>query len=104
MIQLLPLYLWAIVAGVLCAMALALHGCHLVSRDQSLQSLVVSQAATVSVLLGAALTIDRPSQISDNPVPLLCGFVVAAVSYFAGEHLVAARSASKTSIFLSFLL
>ena len=104
MIELLSLYAGAILAGMLCATALALLGCHLVSRDQSLQSLVVSQAATVGVLLGAVLAISRHSNVNASPVPLITGIAAAAMAYLLGEKLTATKRASKTGIYLALFI
>lgn len=101
MIELLALYTGAIFSGLLCATALALLGCHLATRDQSLQSLVVSQAATVGVLLGAAMMIGSHSNISGSAVPLLAGIVTATLLYFAGERLTVGWRAGKTNVYLA---
>ena len=100
MIELLALYTWALFSGVLSAMALALLGCHLASRDQSLQSLSVGQAATVGVLLGAALLVDHQSDSTESLMPVLTGILSATLIFFLGERLVANRRAAKTSVFL----
>lgn len=100
MIELLALYTWALFSGVLSAMALALLGCHLASRDQSLQSLSVSQAATVGVLLGAALLVDHHPDSTESLLPVLTGILCAGGVFFLGERLVANRRAAKTSVFL----
>lgn len=101
MIELLVLYKEAIASGLLCATALALLGCHLASRDQSLQSLVVGQAATTGVLLGAALTLGSHSVMTGRSVPMISGLLIATLLYFFGEWLVKAKSSSKSSIFLA---
>jgi ABC-type Mn2+/Zn2+ transport system permease subunit len=101
MIELLALYTGAIFSGLLCATALALLGCHLASRDQSLQSLVVSQAATVGVLLGAAVMIGNHGQFGSSPLPLLSALITATLFYFIGEQLTGARRTGKTNIYLA---
>ena len=101
MIELLALYSQALISGLLCAVALAILGCHLASRDQSLQSLVVSQAATVGVLFSAAVMLGNHSDITENPIPMITGVLMATLLYFLGEWLVVGKSASKTSVFLA---
>ena len=107
MIELLSLYTGAIITGLLSAAALSLLGCHLASRDQSLQSLVVSQAATVGVLMGAVLLIGfrshshGASDTTASTVPLLTGLAIAALFYTLGEKLVHNKRASKTSVHLT---
>ena len=98
--MLLDLYKWALVSGVLSAMALSLLGSHLASRDQSLQSLSVSQAATVGVLLGSALFVGHDETLLSGLIPVMTGFILASVIFFLGERLVANRRAAKTSVFL----
>jgi len=100
MIELLALYQWALFSGVLSATALALLGSHLASRDQSLQSLSVSQAATVGVLLSAALLVGHDAEHTDNLLPIIGGIILATTVFFFGERLVANRRTAKTSVFL----
>lgn len=104
MIELLLLYTGAILTGLLSAAALALLGCHLASRDQSLQSLVVSQAATVGVLLGAVIVIGPHVNISTSSMPLITGVMVAALVFYIGELLTAGRRASKTNVYLAMFI
>ncbi|OED44041.1 hypothetical protein AB833_02410 [Chromatiales bacterium (ex Bugula neritina AB1)] len=104
MIDLLALYTGAVYSGLLCAAALALLGCHLASRDQSLQSLVVSQAATVGVLLGVVLMIGGHTDISGSPVPLVTGVITATLFYFFGEKLTLGKRSSKTNIYLALFI
>lgn len=109
MIELLRLYSSAMASGLLSTVALALLGCHLAARDQSMQSLVVSQAATVGVLLGAVFLISyrtdhtAPGEsITTSSIPLLAGLAVAATAYVFAERFSARRRAAATSIQLAF--
>jgi ABC-type Mn2+/Zn2+ transport system permease subunit len=100
MIELLPLYLGAIVSGLLCATALALLGCHLVSRNQSLQCLVISQAATVGVLAGAALNFGSAA-VSANELPLITGLLFASLTALVSDRLASGRAATESGIHLA---
>lgn len=55
MMELIGLYAWTLLAGVLMAPALALIGAQLSARDQAMQSLVLSQASALGVVLGLAI-------------------------------------------------
>jgi ABC-type Mn2+/Zn2+ transport system permease subunit len=104
MIEMLSLYTGAIFSGLLCATALALLGCHMASRDQSLQGLVVSQAATVGVLLGVALMIGGHADVSGSPIPLATGVIAATLFYFLGEQLTFGKRSSKTNVYLAVFI
>ena len=102
MIELLSLYAGALVAGVLCAMALALHGCHMASRGLALHSLIVSQAAIVGVLLGSVLEIHRSGQASGSALPLVGGITITTYYYYLIKHFTIDTNLTKTH--LSILL
>jgi len=101
-IELLQLYTGAIVAGLLCAAALALLGCHLVSRNQSLHSLVLSQAATVGVLVGAAIGLNHQTSLASDEIPLLTGLLFSTLALLISAKLEKGRRTTSSSTHLAF--
>jgi len=101
-IALVLLYKWALLCGVLLAPTLALVGCHLAARDKAMQTLCVSQGASLGVLLAMGVL----ESFEAGPAALMAGpfaaaAVFAALTYVGGERLVAQRQASKTTFFTS---
>ena len=95
MMDLVLIYQWTIVAGVIAAPALAILGSHLATRDRAMQTMCVGQGAMVGVLLGIGLlgSYDR------SPLGLLGAVAVSIATYLVTDKLTANRSASRNTTF-----
>jgi zinc/manganese transport system permease protein len=101
--ELLRLYVWAILGGVLAAMTLGFLGAWIAARDRAMQTLCLGQGATLGVLVGLGLL---PFTHLEGEVghffPFLIAVAFSAGTYLLSERMVLGRSASKNT-FYSFL-
>lgn len=107
MLELALIYKWTILAGVVCASALSLIGAQLASRNQVVQTLVVSQAASFGVVVGmaiAALAGAGASSAGVNVLPLGFGLGFAAAFYLVCEYLVSHRWPSRNAYYVGLFV
>jgi ABC-type Mn2+/Zn2+ transport system permease subunit len=97
MLIMLQLYGVTIIGASLLASALALLGCHIAMRDQSMQTLCVSQGATLGVLLGIGLAETMHLQPLAGVMPFVAGAAVAGTSFLIGEWTCRRRPASRNT-------
>jgi len=103
--QLILIYKWTMVAGVVTAAALSILGSHLAARDKSMQTLCIGQGATLGVLFGIGL-LPYFTQIEwiHELGPFISAIVLSGLTYFWSEKLVAKRSASKNTHFTAIFI
>lgn len=96
--QLISIYQTTLIAAVIIAPALALLGCQLAARDRSLQTLCVSQGATLGVILGLGIlqTLDADGFLALGP--LMTAGLAATITFFYTEYGITQR-ASKSTFF-----
>lgn len=99
MIEMLGLYVWTILAGVLAAPALALLGTHLATRDRAMQTLCVGQGAMVGVLCGIGFLHRFEGTIVFTFGPFGSALLFSSLTYVATDVLVAHRTASRNTMF-----
>jgi len=100
MTEVFSLYRWAIFAGLIGAINLALIGCHLAARDRAMQTLCLGQGATLGVLIG--LGILAPLHFSEtlyHYFPILTAFLMTAIVYLISQKISQKRLASKNTFF-----
>jgi ABC-type Mn2+/Zn2+ transport system permease subunit len=106
LIQLLAIYKWNLVTGVVQAGFLSILGIHLSARDKTIQSLCLSQAATFGVLLGLGIsdfllgTHEHDFDLSSIAIGLLSVLIIFLVS----EKLSFSKKISRSSFFVSLFL
>lgn len=99
MMELLALYTWTLIAGVLAAPVLALLGIQLATRDRSMQTLCVGQGALVGVLLGLGLLHQWEDTWIGSIGPFFSAVLVSALTFVGTDILVSKRMASKNTLF-----
>ena len=99
MIDLILLYKWTIVSGAASAVALSLLGTQLATRERSMQTLCVSQGATVGVLLGMALFTRFHHSPLQHIGPLLFAILTSVLTLIISDHLVKDKTASRNTYF-----
>ena len=103
MTELLRLYEWAIVGGVLGAMCLGLLGAWIAARDRAMQTLCLGQGATLGVLVGLGLVPFLGAEGEVSPfIPFASAVAFSAATYWISETIIRGRAASKNTFF-SFL-
>lgn len=102
MTEVLTLYKWTILGGALAGAALSLIGAQLAARNQSVQALVVAQAATLGVTIALIFRarFEAPHSHVADFLPLIGGTVASALFYFVCEWMVKKRWASPTTHFI----
>lgn len=102
MMILLNAYKWTFFGGILGGTALSLIGSQLASRNQSVHTLVVSQAAALGTVLGLTINIISGDGHSHelSLVPLLCSFLVAFIFYIICEVVVPSRWPSRNTYYV----
>ncbi len=98
MTNLFVLYQWTILGGAFAAVALALLGAQLSTRDRAMQTLCVGQGAMVGVLLALGILPLIGIEHSDL-MPFLAAFGVSAAVFLFTDGLAAARMASRNTAF-----
>lgn len=102
MSEMLALYQWTLLGGALAGAALSLIGAQLATRNQSVQALVVAQAATLGVTI--ALIFRAPASAPHSHLqdflPLIAGTGISALFYAVCEAVVKRRWASPTTHFI----
>lgn len=103
MIELLSIYKWTLAAGLLGGTALALIGSQLAARNQSMQTLVISQAASLGVVLG--LTFRALGGYQDHLhehglLPVFCGIGLAFLFHMICEFLISHRWVSRGTYYV----
>lgn len=107
MAELVSLYLFPLGGVVFGGGALALVGAQLAARDQSVQTLVTSQAASLGVVLGLALDAwlgrshSHPHEIS--LLPLSTGLIVAALAFVGCARAIPSHWPSHNSYFIGLM-
>lgn len=99
MSELLILYKWTILAGVLAAPVLALLGVQLATRERSMQTLCVGQGAMVGVLCGIGFLHKYEWSTLGAIGPFLTAVLSSALTFIITDLLVAKRTASKNTTF-----
>lgn len=106
MIELILIYKWTLLAGVTGGGALSLFGSQLASRNQTVQTLVVAQAASFGVVIGlavAALIVGPHTHSAGaDASPLFSGFVCAFSSYLVCELLITQKFVSRSTYYIGF--
>ncbi len=101
MISLFLLYKWTLLAGTLTALGLSLVGAQIASREQSVQTLVVSQASSLGIMLALALSHLIVGHESEKAIiPLLFSFLFAAGFYLICETFVPSKMPSRNSYYI----
>jgi zinc/manganese transport system permease protein/iron/zinc/copper transport system permease protein len=104
MLELLSLYKWTIGGGIIGGGFLAIVGGQLAARNQAVQTLVISQAATFGTVVGLAINIlwkgDHAHWSSKNLSPLIASFVLAAAFYLICESIVSQKVVSKNTYYI----
>jgi zinc/manganese transport system permease protein len=101
MMVLLVAYKWTLLGGVIGGAALALVGSQLASRSQSVQTLVISQAAALGTVLGLAINIFLGTHAHGfSFVPLLFGFLFASFFYGLCEIIISHRWPSRNTYYV----
>ncbi len=104
MTELLQIYEWTLFGGIFGGAALSLVGSQLASRNQAVQTLVVSQAASFGVVLGLAVSTyfggDHTHPHREGLSPLLTGFLCAMVFYSICEFLITHRWVSRNTYYV----
>jgi zinc/manganese transport system permease protein len=100
--EMIALYKWTLLGGTLAGAALALIGAQLAARNQAVQSLVVSQAASfgVTIALIFRTRFEDPHSHINDILPLLLGSVSTALFYGVCEFVVQKRWASRNTHFI----
>lgn len=103
MIELLILYKWSLIAALFGGTALALIGAQMAARNQSVQTLVISQGASLGVVIALALTHSHGSEAESALAfwPTLIGLAVAAGMYLFCETAIPKRWPSRNTYFVS---
>jgi ABC-type Mn2+/Zn2+ transport system permease subunit len=103
MIEFLLLYKWAWMAAMFGGAALALIGAHMAARNQSVQTLVISQGASLGVVIALAFThmhgFDEERALAFWPS--LGGLATAALMYLFCETAIPKRWPSRNTYFVS---
>ena len=100
--EIFALYKWTILGGALAGAALSLIGAQLAARNQSVQALVVAQAATLGVTIALIFRarFEEPHSHVADFVPLVGGAIGSALFYVVCEWIVKRRWASPTTHFI----
>jgi ABC-type Mn2+/Zn2+ transport system permease subunit len=104
MTELLLIYKWSLVCGALNAASLAILGAHLATRDRALQSLSISQAATLGVLLGVGILGHAHDSFLAHTGPLLLGLGMAAIIFLLSERHIGKDGSIKVVFYLSLYI
>jgi len=104
MMELLLIYKWTLFGGVFGGAALSLVGSQFASRNQAVQTLVVSQAASFGVVLALALWTfsggDHTHPHNEGVSPLFFGFLFALLAYSICEFFITYRWASRNTYYV----
>lgn len=102
------LYRWTLLAGSIHAAALSLLGCHLAGRDRSMQTVCLSQGATLGVLLslGTSLLLGiemtgEHHELRAHLIPLVASMTCSGIVFFLTQRLSTRRQVSKNTLFSS---
>lgn len=103
MIELLLIYKWSIISGIIVGSTLALVGAQLASRNESIKSFLLSQAAALGILIALMIEmIIMPEHQHELGVfPMILGFITASLMFYIFDHLKKLNSRFKNSYFLS---
>ncbi len=102
MTELVSIYKWAILAGMLMAPALALIGAQLAARDKAMQTLCVGQGATLGVLLGLGFfKLLDATEAWIAVGPFFTAGLFSVFTFLMTERLVRKRQASKNTVYSS---
>lgn len=100
MTDLLFIYRWTFLAGVIVAPALSILGAHLATRDKAMQTICIGQGGSVGVLLGLLLSHLLMMKEHDIEwVPFLFSIIFASFTFFISEKLTRKRASSRNSHF-----
>lgn len=103
MIEMLLIYKWSILAGMISGAALSLVGSQLSARNQSIQSLVVSQSASLGVIIGLVINVYFFSHNHKGLpafIPLVTGFITTAFLYYICEYKVSTLWPSRNAYYI----
>ncbi len=101
-ITFLILYKWSWAAAVFGGAALALVGSHMAARNQAVQTLVISQGASLGVVIALAFT-HAHGQDSESAIafwPSLIGLTMAGAAYLFCEWAIPQRWPSRNTYFV----
>jgi zinc/manganese transport system permease protein/iron/zinc/copper transport system permease protein len=100
--DMLALYKWTLIGGALAGGALTLIGAQLAARNQAVQALVVSQAASFGVIVALMLRpfFEAPHSHFSDVLPLLSGSLSSAVFYVVCEVMAKRRWPSVNTHFI----
>jgi ABC-type Mn2+/Zn2+ transport system permease subunit len=103
MIEFLLLYKWAWMAAMFGGAALALIGAHMAARNQAVQTLVISQGASLGVVIALAFTHMHGLEAERALAfwPSLIGLATAALMYVFCETAIPKRWPSRNTYFVS---
>lgn len=98
--SLIGLYIWTVLAAVVAAPTLSTLGIHLATRGTAMQTLCVSQAAMVGVLLGVGWFTGSQFELLNTVGPFLMGLGVSGGTFFGMQELTKKHEGSQTTVFL----
>ncbi len=103
--ELIWIYKWSVVAAVIVSAALALIGTQLAARQQAMQTLVVSQSASLGVIsalgLLAALHGEHTHPHEPSLWPTMSGFLFALVMGLISQRLIRTKWPSRNTYFIA---
>lgn len=98
---LVELYLTTIICGALGAAALAILGCHLATRDKSMQTLCITQGAMLGVLAGMGFFGAAETHTAIHVGPNVLGVAVSTAVFMITEILMLRNPAAPNTLFIS---
>lgn len=103
MIELLVIYKWCIISGIIVGGTLALVGAQLASRNESIKSFLLSQSAALGILIALMIEIIvvPEHQHELGLFPIIMGFITASVMFYIFDHFKKLNGRFKNSYFLS---
>lgn len=106
MLELLLIYKWSIISGVIVGSTLALVGAQLASRNESIKSFLLSQSAALGILIALMIEIivAPEHQHELGLFPIFMGFIIASVMFYIFDHFQKLNGRFKNSYFLSIFV
>lgn len=102
------LYRWSILAGAIHAASLSILGCHLAGRDRAMQTVCLSQAAMLGVLLSLGISlllgfeaIGQHQEVLTHILPFLASMLCSGAVFSLTQKLTSQRAVSKNTVFAS---
>lgn len=103
MIDLVLIYKWSILSGIIVGCALTLSGAQLAARKQSVQSLVLSEAASLGIIIALMIEIiffpNHKHQIS--VFPIVSGLLIAFTLYYVFNHIKLSANSFKNTYYIT---